>query len=285
LGWGFALWYVFSNRSKITTDNDFVKINRIVSYAPGGVWGKGTQFTDLVKIESLVRNLCAEKIFTDKLAAPINFLKGKQYYIGKTIGKKPRRGVFLTEELEFLLQEYEERIDILSDSFEKYLKDWQRSDRIGLGHLLSELVVKPSKDSKIIMKTGDARIPDLLVSEGQGRKKKNKIVSGTDLYVKLKSIYGGSNIRTAAKVLWSPLYKVNQTIFVTASLMYGKYKISFVKSDRDLIPKNVYDWVEKSNFKEELTATAINAIDSVAALYVELFDMNSESSAWRNYFL
>lgn len=138
--------------------------------------------------------------------------------------------------------------------------------------------------AKKIQKAADNRIPELLSTSSKGRKKTTVIVQGTDLYEKIKNVYGGKSIRSAAKIMWSPLYEQRQSEFINIVLRYSKYRTTFKPNDTNKYPMETIDWLYKYNI-ECTNGFQMSAIESVSSLYLELFEMNSEAPAWKNYFI
>jgi hypothetical protein len=220
-GWDFALWYCFSSAAKVNDYHDGLSIQRVVNLMPAdkGSWGgKLGKFTELDRITTLMRMLAQHS--KDNIGPIHNFIKNKGYFVNKLVGKKPVKGIYLTEELTFLESEWSDRVASVEDKFSKLPKLFKEIPLgMTLTNLLSRLAVPLSKEYKIIEDAKSKRINDLLVVEGRGRTTRRVIAKGSDLPEKLIGINGGDSVRTIGKVLYSPHACANpQNAFISAVL-------------------------------------------------------------------
>jgi len=281
VGWNFALWYTFNKVAQLDSENSYITIDRQVSLSPDGVWTKGAQYTDLIKIEGILRRLCGH--FDHKLGEPAKFLKSIQHFAKNLIGKKPKKGCYTEDELTEITNDWVNRNEELVDKYTATFSDWSQIRINGLGHCINLVTPKSSKLIKQIQGTMNNRISDLIVKTRKGKKTDTAIASGNDLFEKLRVISGGNGIRTSAKVLWSPLFKCTQSEYINYVLAYSKYKYTTADNPvRD--PRNYYYEIYDVNHTDSLPPTALNSVDGAAALYSELIANNLDLPAWKNFF-
>jgi len=210
-GWDFALWYCYAAFSKSTDHSEFLSIPRVVTMqsADKGQWSQTQgKFTDLDRLNTLVRTLAQKDQFVSKLADTKYFLKAEGYFVNRLVGKKPISGLYTSSEFTILKKEWETRCQAVSNNYKELLKYNVKSKPVPPGYTFNKLIAKCavplSSLSKKIEEAKTKRIPELLVIEGRGRSSKKVIAKGNDLPEKLRNINGGESVRTIAKVLYSP---------------------------------------------------------------------------------
>jgi hypothetical protein len=223
-GWDFFLWYAFAHASKTKEDSQGYIIPRTTSMiaADKGQWHSGKIFTDLDRLNSLVRAFATDN--ATKLGPIRKFLRTKDYFTNKLVGKCPIAGLYTADELYLLKAEWTDRRNAVIHKYDSMPREFRGLLGTPIHKLLSTLDNGWSQDAKQIEETAKARVPNLLISTGSGKSAKKVIAKGQDLAEKLITADGGASVRTISKVLWSPLYQqgITQQLWTTSILRQTK---------------------------------------------------------------
>jgi hypothetical protein len=229
LGWDFALWYAYVGMSKDYNGGRYLSITKQTSLSgsSGTAWTSNESLADLNRLTSTLRTI-AMAHGSIKPGKVKKFFRNKGYFLQAHVGKRPSAGLYHTEELPIVSQNWEERVAKVSKIYDKIPESF---NQLGPGEQVSSLMrefnIENSSITKKIEESRIARIPELLVDAPRvrGQKPQKTIAKGSGLPEKLLSLQGGESVRTIGKVMWSPIimgYNKNQFIDLTIKEVNGQ---------------------------------------------------------------
>jgi hypothetical protein len=281
-GWEYAQWYAFTKAINDLEHADYMSIPRVTSLivAEGAAWSKTKQFTTFQRLSVLIRLI--SQTMGDKVKHVKKFLKGEGYFITKFVGKKPFGGLLLQEEFELLLKEWERRETNVKDLY----KDLEQNIKLPCAagqfkQYMSKFNVELKGDAKKIEETATTRIPQLLVTSGKGKKQQSTISKGGNLPEKLCNPSMNHTIRTAGRVMWSPLMKgVTQNQFIDLAIKLARRRLH-PNSLSTKSPDEEFENQVKNLVKDEKIAALVYTTASIAAnVYLEIYPDYVGNSAW-----
>jgi hypothetical protein len=286
-GWEFATWYGFAAAAKVTDYSEYYSIPRVTSIfnAEKGKWGSDKiMFPDIDRLNTFIRICAAEKARKNEIAPVRTFIKGLGFFLGKLLGKKPVPGVYLSEEIQALTEDWSSRKCVIEKKFsmiKRDFKDYQLDET--LTRSLTWLTTTVSDLAKRIEEYAQKRIPELLITEGRGKTQRKTIVKGSNLPEKLKNINGGDSVRTIAKVMWTPMCDLTLARFCDAVMSVAKQrnnrKDSILESYNDLIQEG-----HTLSFEQEAILSAEHWIQEAVEIYLEVIPDKSGQVAWDSCF-
>lgn len=192
-GYNMCLWYAFSNAVHEKDQKDWMSIQRVTTLTPtdDSPWGGGKKITEVVRLHTLLQT--AAKTRSSSLAPLSKFLKSKEYFVQKNVGKKPIKGLYTDSELTHVLKEHEDRISAVCSHYDSVLQNtaWPKLLAGDMPAMIRKLTVPVSKQTQSIETAKDNRIKPLLVTSGTGKKRVTKVAKGENLPAKLIEIDGG----------------------------------------------------------------------------------------------
>jgi hypothetical protein len=286
VGWNFVVWNAFSQRAKLRSNNDLLRITRQTTLSQEETaWSQSGTFTSLVRVEAILRVISKYRFFTDRLVAPVHFFKSEGYAQNKVIGKKPKGGIFTNDEVATLRRDWEVRKERVHLFYERTISDWELIDldSRGLRAVISALY--PNKDGAVkqIEEYSRKRIPQLLVASGRGRNAQKNIAAGSTLVDKLQNVQGGPSIRSPAIVMYSPLYGGTSELFINSSLNLTR-AIMRTPGEGDMQEK--FD--QMCNNSNDLNSQSLNFKEGVKAMYYiynDLMQYRYGDASWNSFFV
>jgi hypothetical protein len=286
-GWDYAMWYAWCKASKSKTDSgdEFLTIKRQSKLSQSGAeaWTNKETGADLLRLSSTVRTLAAHS--SGRVGELHNFLKKKGWYVEHFCGKKPIAGIYTEIEMRILETAYtskqtaiQARYDTIgSGSVEIVCQPLVH----GIQDIMSGFVVTRSDRIKQIEDSANSRIPELLVSAGRGKDKKQVICKGGSLPEKLISINGGNTVRTIGKVLWSPEYLgFNRTQFTEHAM--AQARSLNIREERNYVSRETERMGAAGQSPNALTfwRDVIPHVNQAAQVYLDAIQENLGNPSW-----
>lgn len=288
-GYNMCLWYAFSNAIHEKDHKDWMSISKVTTLTPSddSPWGGGKKITEVVRLHSLLQIAAKTKSLA---LAPLNkFLKSKEYFIQKNVGKKPIKGLYTDTELSYVLTEHENRIKAVSLGYQEILsnKTWPKMLSGDMPAMIRKLTAPVSKQTQSIETAKDNRIKPLLVTSGTGKRRMTKVAKGENLPAKLLEIDGGTSLRTIGNVLWSPRY-TGRTLKQFTEECLAQARSDYLKSRNgpcDRVDHAISNSEELSPELREFVSTGCKAaVNEAATVYLECVEAHDGDLSWERMF-
>jgi hypothetical protein len=284
LGWDFAYWYAYSNATKVSDTSSLVKPRRVVNMIlQEKPWGSVTAMSVLNRVSTLIREAAKKQI--SKLTDLRKTLKSEETFLQTFCGKKPVPGLYTEQEFEIVKKFYDKKVNRIKELYSNIPNDYAKLGPSGLNSYFKECSIKNIQEVQVIEESKSKRIPDLLVTTRKGKSQVQEIAKGSTLSEKLVTIGGGQSVRTIGKVLWSPLYGVNQTTFVQEVL----YLTAMARADSKYTLGEHFEirsqGLEKqghASFKEivRVRSDILHAVST----YLDVIPDRMDQDSWRSAF-
>jgi hypothetical protein len=170
------------------------------------------------RLGSIIRHAAAE--CSSKVAGPRKWIKGEGHFLSRISGKKPVPGLYLDDELKFLIQQWELKNEQVKESYKKIPNRWDqiissKGDKLGM--IMSYFQIKSDPLIKLIEDNARSRIPYLLIQTGRGKNRTSSIVKGSTLTDKIAAM-DCEDPRTIVRLMYTPLQKFTTTTFTDLTI-------------------------------------------------------------------
>lgn len=281
-GWNFAQWYALSAHTSESEPAEYYSVPRVTNLlgSPKVALAGGSQAANLVRLSNLVR-LCASEM-KNRVVKTSEFLKNLQWFQTRYVGKKPIGGLYLSEEFEYLIKEWETRTDkvrALYTGIDLNLKGPLMSGQFK--QYMAKFNIEHEPVAKRIEDRAKTRIPMLLVSVGTGRRVTKQIAKGGNLPEKIKDQKLDLSVRTPAKILYSSLYEgVPEGMFV--DLCITSAKTSITGNDERVVSAAARLAGECKNLlaNKEMSEGFMSLVRLAATVYTEIYQEYRGTPSW-----
>jgi hypothetical protein len=281
-GWEYAQWYAFAKATNDLDWGEYLSIPRVTTLLPslGAAWSGGRQFTTLQRLIVLIR-LAAQKV-SYKVKNILLFLKNLGYFKMRFVGKKPIGGLYLTEEHELLIKEWEDRNIIVENLYQGIPRTLKLPLAQGmLKQYMGKFNIGLTPMSKKVEECARSRIPNLLVQVGTGRQRRTVIAKGGNLPEKLRNDSINHTVRTIGKVLWSPLFKgVTQNLFTDMALRYTRKRLHSPQSNLTAEEELIRNECNTLTANPEVGSVLYGTLATAASVYLEIYPDYTGNPAW-----
>jgi hypothetical protein len=282
VGYEYLTFWALSEATKGISHDDCLTIPRHSSLSPGNisVWKKSGYLSIMNRVEFIIRSAA---VSASKRIRPFkDFLKSPEFFKQKFVGKKPVPGIYTQEELSMLQQDWNARNQHIEETHKRVASMSYSEIRLtGLRSTIDSFATPYKGVIKTIVETANKRVPHLLTTVRQkGRAAVTMIAKGGTLVEKIRSM-DPENVRTPAKLLWSPLRApVTESGFAESVLSLVNHALRHNGNFRDALAKRAesidVDWFHA----ESQTESYIGELSEAVTLYLDLYPDHRGKPAW-----